>query len=304
VNEEFARVREFCDRYDDEGQCRVKACLELTLWHYGMRQDAAAVLDFYRRSLELVRPHVTFFCASRKFILKPIKTSTFEVLPHWLSPETAEQDVYLFRLESGRTAKEASDRAFDLYEFIFPGYVRLVLPLEYLTEVGAAAFAALAKSLAGQMRFISGWGGYSMNALMDYRPPAYYSAVYAISRRFRGMQVGMAGDCGRYSRQSLTRVNWLTFVGNEFLARIGGRDRLRPQLGEAITVHDLPHGVMVQAGPEPRFGDVNRQEDLSHYHQVGRALRELAIPERDLGRDNSIGDDEENTRDWLYRFFR
>ncbi len=302
MNEEFDTVRDYCDEYTDDGECRVRTCLEITLWYEDIRSAATAIRQFYDRSLELIRPHVQFYCSGRKFRLKALRDDAFEILPHWLDPKTEEQSIYLYRLESGGSPTEASDRAFDLYQFTFPGYVRLVLPLEYISEVGPAGFIDLARSLAGEMRFLSGWGGYGTNVLMNYPAADEDNRIYAISRRFRGIDVGVTFHFGRYARQSLRSIDWLTFVGDELLGKIGGREALRAGVGDGVTVHDLVHGVMVQAGPTPDFGDVNRRVELPYHHEVGRALAELRIPTNELGQDDTIAGTV-NTRDWLYRFF-
>ena len=60
---------------------------------------------------------------------------------------------------------------------------------------------------------------------------------------------------------------------------------------------------MIQAGPAPAFGDVNRRERLDLYYEIGRTLRPLMIPPADLDIRNRIGGVEQSEK-WVYRFFQ
>ena len=90
-------------------------------------------------------------------------------------------------------------------------------------------------------------------------------------------------------------VNWLTIVGNSGLERLGGVTSLSSALDDAALVHRTKHGVVIQAGPVPATGDVNRGDDLPAYRAVYTAVRELhetmvdAATPFQMGRD----DDEE-----------
>jgi hypothetical protein len=128
--------------------------------------------------------------------------------------------------------------------------------------------------------------------------------VASVARRFPGIDVEPFGALASSADKGIKNINWLTLVGDVFLERMGGRDAVRRQLAsvERVVVHDLQHGIMIQAGPEPACGDADRGERLELYHDVGRMLRPLMIPERDLDIGDRIGGVELG-RSWVYRFF-
>jgi hypothetical protein len=99
-------------------------------------------------------------------------------------------------------------------------------------------------------------------------------------------------------------VNWLTIIGNPGVERLGGLASLISALDDAALIHRAKHGIVIQAGPVPATGDVNRGDDLPAYRAVYNAVRDLhetmvdaATPFR-MGRD----DDDVRTVAWLRRF--
>jgi len=72
-------------------------------------------------------------------------------------------------------------------------------------------------------------------------------------------------------------------------------------IGKGIIIHQLQHGIMIQAGPEPDIGDVNKPDTLQYYYHVGKILKSLRIPEKWLGVYDGIGGTE-NTKEWLGYF--
>lgn len=96
----------------------------------------------------------------------------------------------------------------------------------------------------------------------------------------------------------IPRVNWLTFVSNTSLRRISGTERSASQLANdpSIVVHDFPWGIMVQAGPAPKTGNLGRGDDLPIYRAVAAALRPIRVPALP---DARLSFPEEATEEWL-----
>jgi hypothetical protein len=181
-----------------------------------------------------------------------------------------------------------------------PGYVRLLLPLEFINQ-GVADYISLVESLASRLKFHSGYAGYGVNIDQDYPESMQNGVVYTLSRRYRGVEFGRPHMFASFLREGIKSVNWLTFLGERFIDELGGRKSLGSKLGEGVTMHELPHGVVIQAGAEPDFGDVNRQQTLPLYRQVGALLKDVRFPSTILREYNGIGGTE-NTEEWLARF--
>jgi hypothetical protein len=94
----------------------------------------------------------------------------------------------------------------------------------------------------------------------------------------------------------------LTFLSRDYCNRLGGVSVLRKQFEATVVIHDAKDGVMIQAGPAPDIGDVNRQKNLPIYQQVGRALAPIRCKEHPpLFGPRGLAD-QEATDKWLSRF--
>ncbi|MGH7496385.1 MAG: type VI immunity family protein [bacterium] len=301
---EWSAIREQFDQYGVEGQCKFKICLDLTLYFDGrFRENADGILHFYQQCLKLIEKDIKFFDVDGKNKFKKIKSDTLDLLPYWTTAEAEARDIYGLKLESGQTKEDVSDRAFHMYRGrLNPGYVRLIVPLEYASD-SAQSFVLVAKNAADRLRFISGHGGYSTNMTSDYESQQESGHVYALSRRYQGVDFDIPRSFARFMKDGIKGINWLTFLGESLVAKLGGKEELKAKLSKELSFHELQHGIMVQAGPEPQLGDVNRKERLAKYHEVGKVLRSLRIPDEVLRNYNGIGGTE-NTKEWLNRFFQ
>lgn len=296
--EGIAALREQVDQHGMKGQAHMKLCLEVTLYYDGgFRANGPAVVAFFEKALAALGQKPRYWGIDGQNKWKAVKGDILEMVRFWASEETAPRERYGLRLESGPTAQDVSDLSIRLYDDgRYPGFVRLLLPLERLD-----GFTALARDLAAPLRFLSGHGGLSTNTAPDYPTSLPEYPVLALSRRFRGIDFDDPLSFARFVRGGLKCVSWLTFVGDDLAARGGGRAALKQALGSEVTVVDLPHGLLIQAGPAPSAGDVNRQDHLPLQHHVGRVLRDLRFPESLLRRYDGIGGTE-NTLEWLRRF--
>jgi hypothetical protein len=297
-------VRNLVDEYRDDGQCTVKLATEVSLYYKGtFKENAKGIIRFYETCIRHIGPFVRFFHVDGKNQPRKIKKDTFDLLPFWASEAYEDRGMYGLCLESGSEKYDVSDRAFQLWEFLHQGQVWLLLPLEFVAE-SPDAFVEVAKKACGEIAFWSGTGGFGLNMYPDYPTHRPNRRIGFVATRFLGVDVEPFGALARSADKGVKNINWLTLVGDPFLLKVGGREAVREQLTtvDGIIVHDLQHGIMIQAGPEPAFGDVNRNEQLELYHAVGRILRPLMIPERDLDLRDRIGGVEFG-KQWVYRFF-
>jgi hypothetical protein len=293
-------MREIVDRRAYNNEFLMKLCVDVVLYYAGgFKANADGIVTFYREAISVIGPSVTFYNVDGREVMRKRKRDTLDMLPFWAEPTTEERGFYGLHLESGPTAGDISDRAFRFYDDGL-GYIRMMLPLEFVTD-GGHALAALALGAAARLRFSGGSGGYAVNMYDGFDSSAPNGPVFAISRRFRGIDFGEPLWLRRLHEHGIKCVNWLTFLGEAHVARLGDLDKLRAALGRDITVHELPHGVMIQAGPAPGFGDVNRRERLELYHQVGRVVEPVRFKSDVFKRWSDVGGGE-NTAEWLARF--
>jgi hypothetical protein len=298
----FAEMRQMVDDNESQGVADLRLCLDVVLYYDGgFRENADGVLHFYNRSIEAIGDKVKYFLTDGEGSFKKIKSDTLDMLPFWTTADAVPRGVYGLDLEGGPTSRAVSDVAFQMFNSPGrPGWVRLVLPLEFISQ-GVEPFVALAGSAAEKLRFLSGQAGYAVNVKRGYPSDLRTGRIAFISKRFRGIDIGRPLFFSKYLSESIKCVNWLTFIGEWAVDDLGGVGSIRARLGPEIVVHELPHGLMIQAGPRPGFGDVNAREELPHYRKVGQLLKRLRIPESVLGPYDEIGGSE-NTRNWLARF--
>jgi hypothetical protein len=101
-------------------------------------------------------------------------------------------------------------------------------------------------------------------------------------------------------------INWLTLIDNTREGMIGGIENIAKELDASCPVYAYEGGVIVQAGSEPKLGDVNAGEIPEFYREVARVLKPLRF--EDFGRWGIFDglrsplDDREETLKWLRRF--
>jgi hypothetical protein len=128
--------------------------------------------------------------------------------------------------------------------------------------------------------------------------------LYAVSQRFEGVEIQPARFTKDVDDRTLKVVQWLTIVSDELLQRVGGRAALAGLQGE-IVLHDYGTGVIIQAGPAPSPGDINKGDHLPLYRAVAARLKKLR--HRDpfpLIRSHRDSSGKEETIKWYRRLER
>lgn len=104
-------------------------------------------------------------------------------------------------------------------------------------------------------------------------------------------------------RPYVKRVGWLTLLGAGQVAFLGGKQALQRQWADypAIRCIDLPHGLLIQAGPAPQLGDAASGHYPTEYGAVARAIRKVRLPSiRPASLSASLGD--AGAASWLNAF--
>jgi hypothetical protein len=104
-----------------------------------------------------------------------------------------------------------------------------------------------------------------------------------------------------YLKNGIKGVNWVTVLGEKWISRLGGLPALRKELGEPFRLHEYPGGVLIQAGPRPQLGDVNRQIAIDEYRRLAQVLKPIRVTDHKSFPAWS-GFDEQRTQAWLARF--
>ena len=293
--------------FEADGAVYLRLCMALTVYFEGtVEEHQAGIQHFYTTALERIGADLRFYQTDSMKKPKPVKRGSAEAMRALMHVGAKVPVFYKLFVES-EDAAQAAPRysiAIQANRMLRAGALRLAMPVEEVLG-REQDFVALAAELTRKLAFTSGYGGFSFNLAeeSDLQSIGKVRSA-ALSHRWYGIDVESLSTTIYAVRQGLKSAGWLTLVGSRWLATLGGTEALTAVLPAAITVHPLPSGVLIQAGPRPLMGDVNRQEDLGPYRAVGRVLAPIRSPEhpRYLFKEALENEDDGWTQQWLARF--
>jgi hypothetical protein len=292
--------------YSEEGEedsIYMKPCLDITLYWCGSLFDRSDdILKFYQQCLEVLGGSLRYFSTETMTEFRPLKKDTLDLLPFWLRGTKSRRDIYMLFLESGLSPDRPSDRAFALNAIPDKGYMRLILPTSFISG-SAVPYVDLARNIGQMVSCDFGHGGFAINwdhPGNDQR--GVLRVMNSIAHRYPGLDMSYPFSTKYIACKGIKCVNWLTFLNTDYCDRLGGLPALRERLDKNVMIHDAKNGVMIQAGAVPEIGDVNRQEHLPIYHEVGKALAPIRCREHPPLFGPRGFADKEATERWLSRF--
>ena len=121
---------------------------------------------------------------------------------------------------------------------------------------------ALAKDAANALGAEQGYGGIGWALPMNNHAfPEFEATERYLADRFYGLDIDKptymtSGHEKKWTlEKGLRSPSWLTFVGQEWLPKLGGADALKAQLLKHPQVRVIPfdHGLIIQAGDAPQL---------------------------------------------------
>ena len=233
---------------------------------------------------------------------RPLKKDSLDLLPFWLRGTKSRRDIYMLFLESGSAPDEPSDRAFALNATPARGYVRLILPTSVISN-SPARYLDLARKTGSMVSYDFGQAGFAINwNQLGRNTRGVLRAMTSLAHRYPGLDMSYP-LCTKYiTPKGIKCANWLTFLNTDYCERLGGLPALRSKFNQSVVIHDARNGGVIQAGPLPGIGDVNRQENLPIYREVGRELAPIRCREHPPLFGPLGFADKEVTDKWLSRF--
>jgi hypothetical protein len=182
-------------------------------------------------------------------------------------------------------------------------YLKVLFPVA-MFERDYEEFVDLVRDWIKDLPFFFGYGGFFFSeSLVPGENESNSKYVFAVANRFPGVEVDSSSGPSLTLRDSIKGVNWLTLFNDDFLAKLGGLEKLSSQLSREIRLHRLPSGLMLQAGKEPQAGDVNAGDRIPLYREVARALKPIRTKELPpLGHASCGSFGDQGTLEWLRRF--
>lgn len=290
--------------YQEKGFVYIKPCLDITFYWTGSVFDRTDdIVEFYHQCLDVLGDSLSYYRTETMTKANPLKKDTLDLIPFWFKKTKSTRDIYMLFLESGSVPDEPSDRAFALNAAPDMGYVRLILPISFI-EASVADFLDLAMSMGKMSSYNFGQAGYAINwNHLGKNQRGVLRTMNSLANHYPGLDIAHP-FCTKYiGSKGIKCANWLTFLSADYCDRLGSVSSIKMSLDKNIVIQDTyGGGVMIQAGPSPEIGDVNRQRNVPYYHEAGRLLAPIRCKEHPpIFGPQGFGD-KELTEQWLSRF--
>lgn len=229
-------------------------------------------------------------------------------LREWID-QLGEEDELELTYHGGQHKNDADAHSLAIYtsrlnEYKL-GFLSATLPFSWVAQNPAGSFVRLVQEFSEYLHPYHGYGGLAVIPHVAHskaRESRSELSVYAIARRFPGLEVDYPVSHLRHLGTGIKGVNWLTVLSDSWLEASGGKASLRTQLDESFVFHDFSGGTIIQAGPHPQLGDINRRDIPEHYRVLSRLLKPIRAAYPDVLQADAEGFDDARTQQWLSRF--
>ncbi len=195
------------------------------------------------------------------------------------------------------------------YRFAFVGdraakgtqvsFLEMRLPRSPTTEAEAAATIALAKQVGSLLPYSSGYASPALTWGVESQQLSFAEEASKLAFRHPGYDLPLSAASRYEIGEKLRGTYWLNFIGPAALKKLGGEKGLRSRLDAAIGVEQVGDGLLLQAGPRPDAGDVNRKANLPLLRSLAKVLEPATLLD-DESLDNNFLEDGDSER-WKRR---
>lgn len=238
---------------------------------------------------------------------RKVTASTFKTIKSWLTGKKDYGDTCWISIHDGPMDK-LGRHSFMLDGFGEPddeydteaGFVEMAFPLSFLDSPGPAQLSDSLISTADPVPFYCGVAGYVFHR-SPYKFDATIKKMAALSRRFEGVEISANERLCFLASQGLTTVNWITFVGETFVEKLGGFKKLEASLPSESAIIQKAHGIAIRTGDRPLLGDRNTGKDeMASLRKVYKVLKPAQFVDPQYEFD-PFEFDGERTVEWLER---
>lgn len=193
-----------------------------------------------------------------------------------------------------------------LVQQLYPEYIShfsVTLPLSWVASKPQGAFTQLVVDFSDKLNAFHGYAGLGIIIhVNENRNPEIIKNVRVFATRFKGLEVDFPHNHGIHTKHSIKGVNWLTVLQDCWFEKLGGAEKLKNELGSDFMFHSYSGGQVIQAGPHPQFGDVNRAERLPFYKKLSSVLKPIRVQDYPSGFAGGRQFTKEQAQQWLARF--
>ena len=294
----------------NDGESVATPCVEIVAFTYALPENIGVGLArFLRAYMDAFGKQQRFYRTGDMKRYRVQDAKAIEGPNHWFSDlAILATKILAYNAHSGKQAGEVQSPAIRmslLGPLDPPRFVlRMALPVEWGDHPDQVI--ALAQDALAEFPLSSGYAGYSLlwqdsDPLVDRKVLKW---AIPLMVRYPGFGFGDALRTSNGAKHGVAAVNWLTFLGAEAAAALGGLAALERSVPVGVSALALGEaGAILRAGDAPQIGDVDRQETLPTYGAVGKLVAHVVAPDEALKQILIKGMSDEDARDWLRRFF-
>ena len=273
-------------------------------------EKKAAILRCYCRFREQYAGKLRFHTHNQKG-MKKYSEENIEKLEQYIKASGPNDVVewYISDAKNGDEAPEYVMRCLNSYEVDGAwgtSYLSLYLPWDILfSEEGAQEFQEWVQFLCQEFEPDHGDCGYTLVMPRDYE--LYMPQEYELAQRYPAMVVNSSVYIAACQYEnSIRSVQWLTFLADRYIERLGGETHVRKILSAdpEITLTRYSGGLIIRAGDYP---DLTPGTPPESYYRINELIRPIRYVRQEghslhfLGEGHFTG---ETTRQWYERYDR
>jgi hypothetical protein len=194
------------------------------------------------------------------------------------------------------------------------GHFRVSFPLLWFAD-GTGSLPEVLLDICQKLKPLSGYGGIGVIESPDnWMSSEYEPIVYAWAQRLPGLEADYPISHGLWlrngredGRDGIKGGNWLTVLSDRYVAELGGADKIEADLktlDSRFLVHRYEGGILIQAGPRPQLGDVERDLWPEPYVKLNKYLKPIRVVRHNAFQHGGPGErfDKARSEAWLRRF--
>jgi hypothetical protein len=184
------------------------------------------------------------------------------------------------------------------------GFITACVPFAFIEQQPPGFFRKMVLQWCEKLRPLHGYAGIYI-ALSADRGEAISNEplVYPLVKRFPGIEFDSPVDISLHCKKGIKGVNWLTVLSDKFVSNLGGVDALKDGLDDTCPLYTYPGGAVIQAGPYPQLGDLEKGIRLKDYQKVYKLVKPVQAEYDDIiMRTPKNVDADAFAQQWLHRF--
>lgn len=243
--------------------------------------SAKGVLEIYERVLDLApKDAFKFYATETMRRHKPVVESTLAMLPTWLKADAPPREFICLQLKDGAEYRDAARIKFDVLGYepkskLFGKGPANVLSVGLSTAEDAetaTTLRALFVEVCRALPIQSGLAGFSLEC-SKYDQETSQTHAVATGMRHQALDIcRITDDSLAVANDGIKGVGWLTAIGSELVAQIGGARQIKKSVHRDVEITEAADGLILQAGAAPVLGDVNKGGSLAAYRSVYRLI--------------------------------